>query len=96
MQETKKLRTRLSFGVVLAICREIEAGVPMRAIAERYDISETQVRWIKDKYGVRCTLRSCRPTKGQLETAYAMRRAGLSDWYIAKFLGVKAKCLFKY
>ncbi len=68
----------------------------MRAIAEKYGISETQVRWIKDKHKVKCTLRSVRPTKRQLEIAYALRRAGLSDWYIAKFLGVKARCLFKY
>jgi len=68
----------------------------MRVIAQKHKLSETQVRWIKDKYGVKCNLASYRPTKGQLETAYAMRRAGLADWYIAKFLGVKAKCLFKY
>lgn len=99
MQKEKKQCDRFykrNIRTIENVINSLEAGVPIKAIAKKYGFTERQVKYIKQKYQVRCILEGKRPTKAELETAFFLKRLGLEDWYIAKMLGVKAKCLFNY
>lgn len=96
MQKTENRSSGCSFRVVENVVRDIEAGIPLKAIAKRYNLKYRQVVWIKEKYNVSCKLPSRRVSKGEKEFAYFLRRKGLSDRYIANLLGVKASCIFTY
>ncbi len=96
MQETQKRSAGYSFRVIENVVKDIEAGIPLKEIARRYNLKYRQVVWIKEKYNVSCKLPSRRLSKGEKEFAYFLKRKGLSDRYIANLLGVKASCIFTY
>jgi len=95
MQKKKSNGAGLTLALVEAIGREIRAGKTIRQIAQKYGLTEEQVRHLKRRFSLECELPARRPTKGERELAYYLKRLGLSEAYIARLLGVKARCLFR-
>jgi len=72
----------------------LQAGVPIKVIAARVGVSEPTIKRIKKKASVKCKLKN-KANKEEKTLARELYYLGLSEYYIAKLLGVRASCLFR-